>query len=100
MGIGMMDTINQRIILRRSQERKSFMMNQATPHLGAGSSLMNDASGNCRRPPRMGTALTAEWMTSMNEPMHRKNKESFGIQTRAPYDDGASRRGGPIFQIR
>ena len=30
----------------------------------------------------------------MNEPMHRKNKESFGIQTRAPYGDGASKRGG------
>ena len=30
----------------------------------------------------------------MNEPMHRKNKESFGIQTRAPYDDGASKKGG------
>ncbi|KAJ6978788.1 hypothetical protein NC653_027064 [Populus alba x Populus x berolinensis] len=36
----------------------------------------------------------------MNEPIHRKNKESFGIQTKAPYDDGASKRGGPIFQIR
>jgi len=29
-----MHTTNQRIILRRIQERKSFMMNQATPHLG------------------------------------------------------------------
>ena len=32
----------------------------------------------------------------MNEPIHRKNKESFGIQTRAPYDDGASKGGGYI----
>ena len=32
----------------------------------------------------------------MNEPMHRKSKESFGIQTRAPYDDGASKGGGYI----
>ena len=64
MGVGMMHTINQRIILRRSQERKSFMMNQAAPHLGAGSSLMNDASSNCRRQPWMGTAFTAEWMAS------------------------------------
>ena len=38
----------------------------------------------------------------MNESMHRKNEESFGIQTRAPYDDGASKRGGPIIsnQVR
>ena len=60
MGVGMMHAINQRIILRRSQERKSFMMNQAVPHLGAGSSLMNDASSNCWRQPGMGTAFTAE----------------------------------------
>jgi hypothetical protein len=29
----------------------------------------------------------------MNEPMHRKNKEGFGMQTKASYDDGASKRG-------
>ena len=34
----------------------------------------------------------------MNEPMHRKNKESFGIQTRAPYDDGASKGGDLYFK--
>ena len=34
----------------------------------------------------------------MNEPMHRKNKESFGMQTRAPYDDGASKRGDLYFK--
>ena len=34
----------------------------------------------------------------MNEPMHRKNKEGFGMQTKPPYDDEASKRGGPIFQ--
>jgi hypothetical protein len=34
MGDGMMHTIDQRIILRTIQKRKSFMMNQATPHLG------------------------------------------------------------------
>ena len=33
----------------------------------------------------------------MNEPMHRKNKESFGMQTRAPYDDGTSKRGGDLY---
>jgi len=36
----------------------------------------------------------------MNEPMHQKNKEGCGMQTKAPYDDGASERGEPIFQIR
>jgi len=40
MGVGKMPTINQRIILRRIQKRKSFMMNQATLHLGAESSLI------------------------------------------------------------
>ena len=34
----------------------------------------------------------------MNEPMHWKNKESFGIQTRAPYDDGASKGGDLYFK--
>jgi hypothetical protein len=60
MGVGMMHTINQRIILRRIQKRKSFMMNQATPHLGALSILINSESSNRRGQPRMGTALTAE----------------------------------------
>jgi hypothetical protein len=32
----------------------------------------------------------------MNESMHRKNKEGFGMQTNAPYDNGASKRGGYI----
>jgi hypothetical protein len=32
MGVGMMRTTNQRIILRRIQERKSFIMNKATPY--------------------------------------------------------------------
>jgi len=64
MGVGMMHTTNQRIILRRIQERKSFMMNQATPHLGAESSLINSESSNCRGQPRMGTALTSEWWLS------------------------------------
>jgi hypothetical protein len=30
----------------------------------------------------------------MNEPMHRKNKKGFGMQTKPPYDDEASKRGG------
>jgi hypothetical protein len=30
--------------------------------------------------------------------MHRKNKESFGMQTKAPYDDGSSKRGGLYFK--
>ncbi|KAL3566968.1 hypothetical protein D5086_032383 [Populus alba] len=36
------------------------MMNQAISHLGALSSLMSDASSNCRRQPGMGTSFTAE----------------------------------------
>jgi len=64
MGVGMMLTTNQRIILRRIQERKSFMMNQATPRLGAESSLINNESSNHRRQPKIGTAFTAKWMAS------------------------------------
>jgi hypothetical protein len=60
MGIGMMHTTNQRIILRRIQERKIFMMNRTTPHLGAESSLINSESSNHRGQPRRGTALTSE----------------------------------------
>jgi hypothetical protein len=60
MGVDMMHTTNQRIILRRIQERKSFRMNQATPHLGAESSLMNSESSNRRGQSRMGTTLTPE----------------------------------------
>ena len=34
----------------------------------------------------------------MNESMHRKNKEGFGMQTNAPYDNGASKRGDLYFK--
>ena len=34
----------------------------------------------------------------MNEPMHQKNKQGFVMQTKAPYDDGASKRGGLYFK--
>ena len=76
MGVGMMHTTNQRIILRRIQERKSFTMNQATPHLGAESSLINSKSSNRRRQPRMCTALTTERMAStwMSQCIERTNK--------------------------
>jgi hypothetical protein len=36
----------------------------------------------------------------MNEPMHRKNKEDFGMQTKPPYDDEASKRGDLYFKNR
>jgi hypothetical protein len=48
MGVGTMHTINQRTILGRNQEIKSFMMNQAIPYLGALSSLINSESSNRR----------------------------------------------------
>jgi hypothetical protein len=76
MGVGMMHTTNQRIILRRIQERKSFTMNQATPHLGAKSSLINSESSNRHGQPRLGTALTTGWMAStrMSQYMGRTDK--------------------------
>ena len=61
---------------QKKLERKSFMMNQAVPHLGAGSSLMNDASSNCWRQPGMGIAFIAEWMAStwMSQYIERTRK--------------------------
>jgi hypothetical protein len=63
-GVGTMHTFNHRTILKRIQEIKFFMMNQATPHLGAESSLINNRSSNRQRQPKMGTAFTAEWWLS------------------------------------
>ena len=34
----------------------------------------------------------------MNELIHRKNKESVGMQTKAPYNDGVSKRGDLYFK--
>jgi hypothetical protein len=60
MGVGMMHTTNQMIILRRIQEIKSFMMNQVTPHLGAWSSLINSESNNHHGKPKIGIAFTTK----------------------------------------
>ena len=61
---------------KNPKEIKSFMMNQATPHLGALSSLINSESSNRRRQPEMGTALTFEWKASirMSQYMGRAKK--------------------------
>jgi hypothetical protein len=34
----------------------------------------------------------------MNKPMHRKNKEGFGMQTKAPYNNEASKEGDLYFK--
>jgi hypothetical protein len=100
MGVDMMHTTNQKIIFRRIQERKSFMMNQATPHLGAESSLINNRSSNRRRQPEMGTALTFEWKASirMSQYMGRAKKALVSKQRHPMTMD--HQRGGPIFHIR
>jgi len=51
----------------------SFMMNQATPHLEAWSSLRSNESSNRHGQPKMGTALTSEWKAStrMNQYIER-----------------------------
>jgi hypothetical protein len=53
MSAGRMHTAKQRTILERIQEMNdllsSFMMNQATPHLGALSSLKNSETSNHQR---------------------------------------------------
>jgi hypothetical protein len=62
MGVGTVRTINQRTILERIQEMNDLlnflMMNQATLHLGALSSLINNESSNHHGQPKMGTAFT------------------------------------------
>jgi hypothetical protein len=35
----------------------------------------------------------------MNEPMHGKKKEGFKMQTKAPYGDGASKKGDLYFKL-
>jgi len=64
----MMRTINERIILKIIQKMNdrlsSFMMNQATTHLGTQSCLINNERSNHRGKPRIGTTLTVEWMAS------------------------------------
>jgi hypothetical protein len=68
MGVGTMHTINERTILKIIQKMNdrlsSFMMNQATPHLGAHSCLINNERSNHCGKLRIGMKLTAEWMTS------------------------------------
>jgi len=76
------------------------MMNQATPHLGAESSLINNKSSNHRRQPEMGTALTFEWKASirMSQYMGRAKKALVSKQRHPMTMD--HQRGGPIFHIR
>jgi len=78
----------------------SFMMNRATPHLGAKSSLINSESSNRHGQPRMGTTLTTEWMAStrMSQYMERTNK-ALECKQRHPMTMD-HQRGGPIFRIR
>jgi hypothetical protein len=100
MGVGMMHTTNQKIIFRRIQERKSFMMNQATPHLGAESSLINNKSSNHRRQPEMGTALTFEWKASIRMSLYMgRAKKALVSKQRHPMTMD-HQRGGPIIHIR
>jgi hypothetical protein len=69
MGVGTMRTINKRAILRIIQKMNdqlsSFMRNQATPHFGSHSYLMNNESSNHRGQPRIGTALTVKWIANI-----------------------------------
>jgi hypothetical protein len=68
MGVGTMCTINERTILKIIQKMNDqlslSMMNQATPHLGAHSCLINNEGSNHCGQARIGTTLTAEWMAS------------------------------------
>jgi hypothetical protein len=54
----------------------SFMINQATPHFGALSSLINNKNSNHHWQPRMGIALTTEWEanTQMSRQIRRTEK--------------------------
>jgi hypothetical protein len=54
----------------------SFMMNRATPHLEAWSSLRSNESSNSHGQPIIGTTLTSEWKAStrMNQCTERIKK--------------------------
>ena len=72
-------------------------MNQATPHLGAWSSLINSESSNRRGQPEMGTALTFEWKASirMSQYMERTNKALVSKQRHPMTMD--HQRGGDLY---
>jgi len=53
-----------KIIQKMNDRLSSFIMNQATPHLGAQSCLINNERSNHHGHPKIGTTLTAEWVAS------------------------------------
>jgi len=63
----------------------SFMMNHATPHLGAWSYLINSESSNCCRQPRIGTTFTAEREASTRMSQYiKKAKKALDNKQRHP----------------
>jgi len=102
MGVGTMRTINQRTILERIQEMNDLlsylMMNQATLHLGALSSLINSESSNHRGQPKMGTAFITERMTSTWMSQCIEKQRRLCNAKKATLWRWSIKEGGPIFQ--
>ena len=88
MSAGRMYTTNQRTILERIQEMndflRSFMTNQATPHLGALSSLINSETSNHRRQLRIDTAFIVEWMANWTSQHFERAKKALNSKQMHP----------------
>jgi hypothetical protein len=69
----------------------SFMMNQATPHLGARSCLVSNESRNHRGQPTINTAFIIEWMAGTLMSWHKKTRKA------SKSKQMSVRNGGPIF---
>ena len=104
IGVGKMITTNQRIILKRNQEMNNlfsyFMMNQATPHLGALSGLINHESDNHCRQPRIGTTLIFEWKASTWISQYIRKTRKLWIANKDTLWRWSIEQGGPIFQTK
>jgi len=73
------------------------MMNQATPHLGAESSLKNNESSNRRGQLRMGIALEFEWKASMQmSQCMERTKKALECKQRHPMTM-EHQRGGDLY---
>jgi hypothetical protein len=78
----------------------SIMMNQATPHLRGGSSLINNESSNHHGQPMMGIALAFEWKAStwMSQWI-RRTKKALECKQRHPMMMEHQRGGDLYFKL-
>ena len=89
MHISSYETILERI-QEITNDLNSYMMNRATPHLEAWSSLRNNDSSNHHGQPRMGTphaselkssAWTSRWIRSTKKALHNKQRHPIAMES-------------------